>query len=271
MKSLSFLCVIAVSSFFCNKAEGADFNVVAFSTAVNDVGHVSFVNEANIWFPQIASEYNFSFVSTTNWNNLNDEYLRDVQVVLFLDTRPENANQRTAFERYMRNGGGWLGFHFAAFALTPSTYPQNWNWYHNDFMGVGQYEGNTWKPTPAIVRTENMNHPVTRNIPLLFFSSTNEWYKWERDITTNPDIDILLAIDESSFPLGTGPNPWEIWHSGYYPIVWSNKNYKMVYMNMGHNDIDYADNNRPISSTFASPEQNRLIIDSILWAAGQIN
>jgi len=27
----------------------------------------------------------------------------------------------------------------------------------------------------------------------------------------------------ASFPLGTGPKPYEIWHSGYYPVVWTNK------------------------------------------------
>lgn len=55
----------------------------------------------------------------------------------------------------------------------------------------------------------------------------------------NPDIKILLSIDPTSFPLGTGPKQSEIWHSGYYPVVWTNKKYKMLYINMGHNDIDY--------------------------------
>jgi hypothetical protein len=34
----------------------------------------------------------------------------------------------------MKNGGAWLGFHFAAFALDKSAYPQNWDWYHNQFL-----------------------------------------------------------------------------------------------------------------------------------------
>ena len=55
----------------------------------------------------------------------------------------------------------------------------------------------------------------------------------------NPDIDILLAVDSSSFPLGTGPKPHEIWHEGYYPVAWTNRKYRMIYFNFGHNDIDY--------------------------------
>ena len=36
-------------------------------------------------------------------------------------------------------------------------------------------------------------------------SSPNEWYRWSNDLRKNPDIKILLSIDSSSFPLGTGP------------------------------------------------------------------
>jgi uncharacterized protein len=69
-----------------------------------------------------------------------------------------------------------------------------------------------------------------------------------------------------SFPLGTGPKPYEIWHEGDYPVVWTNKNYKMLYINMGHNDIDY-ENTPPeeLSSTFKNEIQNKLILDGLLW------
>ncbi|MEO7309215.1 MAG: ThuA domain-containing protein [Chitinophagaceae bacterium] len=129
----------------------------------------------------------------------------------------------------MKNGGGWIGFHFAAFALTPSDYPQNCDWSQNEFLGAGQYRGKTWKPTPAVLRVEDSTHPVTRKLPITFASSPNKWYCWERDLRQNPDIRILLSDDSSSFPLGTGPNPHEIWHSGFYPVVWTNKNYKKCY------------------------------------------
>jgi hypothetical protein len=82
----------------------------------------------------------------------------------------------------------------------------------------------------------------------------------------NPDIKILVSIDSSSFPLGTGPKLNEIWHSGYYPIVWTNIRYKMLYFNMGHNDMDYENKtNKQLSSTFSSEIQNKLIIDGLLW------
>jgi hypothetical protein len=245
------------------------FKVIAFYTAKNDQAHISYVHEANQWFPAMAKKYHFIYDSTDNWDNLNARFLAKYQVVLFLDTRPEKPAQREAFKAYMDKGGAWMGFHFAGFALTPSDYPQNWDWYHNDFLGSGSYVSNTWRPTAAFLRVEDKTHPATQHLPTVFKSAPNEWYRWSNDLRNNPDIRILLSIDSTSFPLGTGPKQHEIWHSGYYPVVWTNKRYKMLYFNMGHNDIDYEHKtNKTLSYTFANELQDRLIIDGLLWLGG---
>jgi hypothetical protein len=260
------LCFLHVKAQKANKVK---FNIIAFYTAKNDEAHISYVQEANRWFPEMAGKYHFAYDSTSNWKNLNAEFLAKYQVVLFLDTRPEDPAQREAFQKYMENGGGWMGFHFSAFALTPSDFTQNWDWYHNTFLGSGQYKSNTWRPTSAVLRVEDRKHPATKHLPKTFKASPNEWYRWQNDLTKNPDIDILLAIDSTSFPLGTGPKQSEIWHSGYYPVAWSNRNYKMVYVNMGHNDMDYEHKynkfTTTLSSTFASAEQDKFIIDALFW------
>ena len=113
------------------------FKVVAFYTARNEPPHISFVREANRWFPEMAAQHNFTYEATTNWHQLNQSFLANYQVVIFLDTRPEGAAERQAFEEYMKRGGAWMGFHFAGFALTPSEYPHNWEWYHDPFLGAG--------------------------------------------------------------------------------------------------------------------------------------
>ena len=274
-----FLLTITLILFCCStacygieKRGTPEFKVIAFYTAKNDAAHISFVHEANRWFTRIAGKYNFTYDSTNNWNNLNARFLADYQVVIFLDTRPDSIIQRDAFKKYMEKGGAWMGFHFAAFALTPSDYPQNWDWYHNQFLGSGEYKGNTWRPTKAVLRIENHNHPSTRNLPETFISSPNEWYSWKNDLRKNPDIQILLSIDSTSFPLGTGPKLYEIWHNGYYPVVWTNKNFKMLYVNMGHNDIDYENKtNRELSFTFGNESQDKLVIDALLWLGSEGN
>ncbi len=247
------------------------FKVIGFFTAKNDQAHISFVHEANKWFPKMAEKYGFSYDSTNDWNNMNDAFLANYQVVLFLDTRPDVPAQREAFKKYMDNGGGWLGFHFSAFALTPSDFNQDWNWYHEEFLGSGQYGSNTWRPTSAILRVEDKKHPVLKGLPETFKVQPNEWYRWEHDLRTNPNIKILLSIDSTSFPLGTGPKQNEIWHSGYYPVVWTNTHYKMVYFNMGHNDIDYEHHtNKDLSlSLGVNAEEDKLILNALMWAAGK--
>lgn len=244
------------------------FKVIAFYTAKNDAAHISYVHEANRWFPKAAAENGFTYDSTNNWNNMNDAYLAQYQVVLFLDTRPEIAAQRDAFKRYMDKGGAFMGFHFAGFALNGSTYAQNWDWYHAQFLGAGEYQGNTWRPTSAVLRVEDNAHPATSGLPVTFKSQPNEWYSWKTDLKTKPDIRILLSIDPASFPLGTGPKAHEIWHSGYYPVVWTNRNYKMLYINMGHNDMDYGGTGKELSFTLANETQNKLILDGLMWLGG---
>lgn len=246
-----------------------DFHVLAFFTGQKDQAHISFLGEAVRWFPEQGTKHGFAFDTTSDWRRLTDTVLARYQVVVFLDTRPEDPAQRAAFQRYMERGGAWMGFHFAAFALDHSVYPANWTWYHDTFLGSGSYASNTWRPTSAVLRVEDPNHPTTRRLPHTFRSSPSEWYRWQRDLRANPDIDVLLAVDSTSFPLGTGPKPHEIWHAGYYPVAWTNRKYRMVYFNFGHNDIDYEHRidttNRTLSHTLGNPVQDRLIVDALRW------
>jgi uncharacterized protein len=266
--------LLAVASIALSQTAGqkgsSKFKVIAFYTERNDLAHISFVHEANKWFPKMASQNNFIYDSTNDWSKLNTDALSQYQVVLFLDTRPDAPEQRAAFKKYMENGGAWMGFHFAGFALTPSEFPENWDWYHNEFIGAGQYVSNTWRPTSAVLRVEDNKHPAVKGLPTTFKSSPNEWYRWEKDIRNNPDINILLSIDSTSFPLGTGPKQDEIWHSGYYPVAWTNKKYRMIYTNMGHNDIDYENKtNKELSFQFDNEVQNKFILDALLWLGGR--
>lgn len=266
--ALSFLTILTISqlNFSCSPGVVKKHEVLAFYTGKNDAAHVSFVKEASSWFKKISDSLDLSFDTTNNWSRLKSCKPGKPDIIVFFDTRPEDASDREAFRKYMDEGGAWIGFHFAAFALTPSDFPQNWDWYHLDFLGSGQYVSNTWRPTPAILKVENKEHPALKDIPARFTASPNEWYRWEKDLTQNKNIEILCSIDTSSYPLGTGPKLHEIWHEGYYPVVWTNRNYRMIYINMGHNDIDYDNKtNRELSFTFRNTIQDKLVINALQW------
>ena len=59
----------------------ARFSVLAFYTGRDDLAHVSFVGEANRWFPETARAHGFGYESTTDWTRLNAELCRAYQVV----------------------------------------------------------------------------------------------------------------------------------------------------------------------------------------------
>jgi uncharacterized protein len=267
--ALGFLVVAGCSHATGARTAEPSFRVLAFFTGKQDQAHISFLGEAVRWFPQQAAAHGFTFDTTSDWSRMNDSALAPYRVVVFLDTRPEDPAQRAAFQRYVERGGGWMGFHFAGFALGKSAYPADWPWYHDTFIGAGEYASNTWRPTSAVLRVEDPWHPAMRGLPHTFRSNPSEWYRWQKDLRTNPDIDILLAIDSTSFPLGTGPKLHEIWHSGYYPVAWANRKYRMIYFNFGHNDIDYEHKydttNKTLSYTLGNPVQDRLIVNALLW------
>ncbi|PSL27509.1 carbohydrate-binding protein [Chitinophaga ginsengisoli] len=261
MRMFALFVMLLLSAAFHVQAQTPRFKVIAFYHGTYDAAHIAFCKEANQWFPAIAAQYNFSYEATTNWSNLNPSFLSQYQVVLFLDDSPTDPAQRSAFQQYMQNGGGWMGFHVSAYTDNAA----GWSWYYNTFLGSGNFQTNTWGPTSATLRVEDNTHPSTKRLPTTYTSAVSEWYSWSNDLRNNSNIKILTSVDPVSFPLGTDPN--QSWYSGYYPIMWTNKNYKMLYANFGHDAMNYS-TNTATSSTFASEMQNRFIIDGLLWLGG---
>ena len=233
------------------------YKVVAFyDQSSGDMAHDNFNSEAIPWFTQQSKSRGFAFVATSNMGDMNANYLKGVDVALFLNSRPWDGGQQQAFKKYVENGGGWIGFHATAYADNS----QGWNWFSYDFLGCGKFKSNTWGPTAMTAKTENKGHALTKGLPDKFKSPVSEWYGWEKDLRQNKDIKILWSIDQSSFPVGTDPN--QSWYSGYYPICWTNTKFNMMYCNFGHNDMDYAKKQRK-SSTFTEPTVNTWLLTAI--------
>jgi len=240
-------------------ASAADpFRVLAFYSGSFDAAHIDFEKEAREWFPVAGAQNGFTFEATTDWSRMNATGLAPYKVIMVLDDTIPTA-QRAAFQTYVSNGGGYLGFHVSAF----TTNANSWSWYYNTFLGSGNFQTNSWLPTAETLRIGDRNHPSTVGLPATIQSSVSEWYSWSNDLRQNPNINILASIDASSFPVGTT----QVWNSGFFPIMWTNRNYKMLYANFGHNGMNYATNTRT-SSTFASAQQNQWLIQGILWLGG---
>jgi len=242
------------------------FKVIAFwnastSPVEHEEAHEIASEQANAWFSQAAINYSFFYNTTQSWNDMNDKFLSNYDVILLLDARPEDLPPRNAYERFMDRGGATIIFHYAGFVLDCSEIPNNWTWYHNILIGSGQFVQNTWEPSDIMMHVENVNHPVTKGLNVTFRSTPNEWYSWQTDLRGVPTIDILLTMDLSTFPVGTQSG--NIFYPNFYPVAWTNKNYNMIYVNWCHPYI--SDDHSYISDCYASVEQNQFMLNSIIW------
>jgi YVTN family beta-propeller protein len=225
--------------------QSSRFRVLAFYSENTEPDHVDFAKDALKFLSQQAASEQFTLDTTTRWDDLNDERLKNCQLVIWLNESPSNAEQRRAFERYMEHGGAWLGFHAAAY----NDKDTKWQWFVH-FLGGAVFDTNSWPPLPARLSIDTPAHPVTAKVPSNFESPPNEWYVWNPSSRLNKDVQVLVTLNASNYPIGLK----DVLTSGDLPVVWSNTKYKMLYMNMGHGD-----------KIFTSPTQNQLIDNAVNW------
>ena len=227
------------------QAQQPAFHVLAFYSETVEHDHVDFAHQAIKFYTAAAQRDHFDFTSTTNWDDLNAANLAHYQLILWLDDQPHTPPQRAAFEQYMEHGGGWLGFHIAAYNDSDT----HWPWFIS-FLGGGVFYGNNWPPLPATLTVDDKSHPITKRLPAEFLSPPNEWYIWKPSPRLNKDVKVLLTLSPSNYPLGFK----DTLEGGDLPVVWTNTQYRMLYMNMGHGDRIFTDDT-----------QNHLFEDAILW------
>jgi uncharacterized protein len=230
-------------------AQQPAFHVLAFYTDKGEPDHVAFAKQALAFYTELAKKDHFTFDVTTHWEDLNAEKLKGVEVVMWVNDFPAKGEQRVAFESYMKNGGGWVGFHVSAYNDADT----HWPWLL-EFLGGGVFYGNNWPPLPAKLILEDPPHPVTRRLGPTLDAPANEWYLWKPSPRLNKDVKVLLALAPENYPIGLK----DTISGGDLPVVWTNTKYRMLYLNMGHGD-----------KIFTSAEQNKLFEDAVLWMGGR--
>ena len=240
--SLIFLLLLSLYNL---RAQFPRFKALAFYSEDVEQAHVEFAHDAIKFFEDLSSGDGFVFETTSNMNDLNAENLKDYSVIIMLNDSPRTEEQRKAFQKYMEEGGGWFGFHFSAY----NDGSTNWPWFL-DFLGGGVFWRNNWPPMPAKLLVNNALHKVTWALPRTFVSPINEWYQWKPSPRLNPDVEVLVSLSEDNYPFGLK----DIIPDGDCPVVWTNKKFRMIYMNMGHGNRIFTD-----------PTQNMLIISGFRW------
>lgn len=239
------LLILSLGSLKAQKPRFPRFKVLAFYSKTVESAHVDFANDAIKFFKDLTVGRGFVFDTTSNMSDLNTAKIKDYQLVMMLNDFPHNAAQREAFKDYMENGGGWFGFHVAAY----NDKTTNWPWFVN-FLGGAVFYNNNWPPLPAKLVVEDPAHPVTKGLPDAFISPINEWYQWKPSPRERKNIKVLASLSPDNYPLGLK----DIIRDGDTPVIWTNTDYRMIYLNMGHGP-----------HVFTDATQNKLIIAALRW------
>lgn len=228
-----------------NYANAPRFKALVYYTQHAEEAHYQFSLQAVEFFKKLNYGKGFVLDITMDLSQYPYEKLKDYNVVVMLDGYPNTKAERDAFEKYMENGGGWVGFHVAAY----NDKNTNWPWFV-DFLGGGVFYCNNWPPQPVLVEVDNENHPVTKNLPASFVAPSSEWYQWNPSPRANKDVEVLLSLSPKNYPLGIK----DVVNFGDFPIVWTNTKYRMIYLNMGHGDEEFTD-----------ATQNLLFVNAFRW------
>jgi len=217
--------------------------------------HKAFTDSALAWLGEKAGTYNLALTPITRVTPVDQEYLKQFDVILQLDYAPYNWPDAAfeAFEDYIDNGrGGWVGLHHATLLGEFDGFPM-WQWF-SDFMGGIRYENYMADLSDGTVVTEDDKHPVLRNVPASFVIPDDEWYIYDKSPRDNPSIQVLAHVDEASYS-----NPAGI-EMGDHPVIWTNtaKPARNVYFQFGHSP-----------KLMDVPAFRQLLVNAILYAAGR--
>lgn len=167
---------------------------------------------------QLGLKNNFDVDTTENADAFTEENLKKYASVIFLSTTGDvlNDKQQIAFERYIQSGRGFVGIH----AATDTEY--DWPWYGKL---VGAYFVSHPEVQEARFVIKDKNHPSTKFFTDSVWMHKDELYNF-KDI--NPDIKVLMTIDESTYKGGK--------NGKFHPFSWYH-NYdggRAFYTSMGH-------------------------------------
>ena len=195
---------------------------------------------------ELGAANGFSVTQTQDPTVFTDAELRKYAAVVFFTDGENTLNhaQRTAFERYLHRGGGFVGLH-----STSNMDKADWPWWE-ELLG-GAFFDNHPPIQPATMHVEDATHPATAHLPAQW-QWTDEWYNFTAD-PRDKNVHVVLSVDESTYTggqMGAG-----------HPIAWCS-NYdggRTFYTAIGHQVEHYDD-----------PLMRGHILGAIRWAAGVV-
>lgn len=201
-----FLLISIMGLWSCQNKRSEDPKVLIFSKTAGY--HHASIPAGIAAIQKLGAENGFAVDTTTNSELFTDENLKQYSTVIFLSTTADVLNhyQEAEFERYIQSGGGFVGIHAAA----DTEY--EWGWYNRlvggyfaDHPGINDPNPNVQSGQITVVDASNASTSFLPNP----WERTDEWYSYKK---MNPDVKVLLTLDENSYKGGMD--------MGEHPIAW---------------------------------------------------
>lgn len=216
------LMLMATGAMACSHTRKGPPRVLVFSKTA------AFYHESipagNRALMKLGAENGFDVDTTTNAEWFNKDTLQHYSAVVFLSTTGDvlNGQQEAAFEQYLKAGGGYVGIHAA------SDCEYDWEWYGK--MAGAQFKNHP-HPQPATLHVVDAQHPATEGLPETF-DYDDEWYNFSK---MNPDVNVLLTIDETTYRGGQ--------HGDFHPMAWYHEygGGRAFFTALGHSEAAFSD------------------------------
>lgn len=173
---------------------------------------------------KLGAENGFEVDATEDSLDFSPSHLKQYSAVVFLSTTMNvlGEAEQSAFESYIRAGGGYVGIHAAA----DTEY--EWPWY-------GKLAGAWFQSHPktqhAAIQVVDKQHAATSFLPERW-ERLDEWYNFKN---INPDVKVLAKLDEKTYEGGkNGDN---------HPIAWYHdfEGGRAFYTGGGHTKESYKE------------------------------
>lgn len=214
--------ILLISCFLFLSPNNPNDKVLVF-TKTTDYRHDSIETGVET-LAELGKKNGFEIRHSEDAHVFSTENLAQFKLVVFLNTTGDilNETQQSTFEKYLRNGGNYMGIHAAA----DTEY--DWPWYGKL---VGAYFLNHPEKSNAEIVKVDYSHPACQHLPERW-ARFDEWYNYK---AISPDIKVLLELDETTYKGGeNGPN---------HPIAWYHEyeGGRSFYTGMGHTKESYSE------------------------------
>ena len=198
----------------------------------------SSIKEGIAAITKMGVENNFLTEATEDSTAFTDENLAKYKAIIFLSTTGNvlGEEQQKALENYIHKGGGFVGIH----AATDCEY--DWPWYVK--MVGASFNGHPHQQMAKLLVTDK-DTIATKHLPDVW-ERKDEWYNFKN---MNPDVHVLLRIDESSYEGGkNGDNHPMAWYHAF-------EGGRAFYTELGHT-----------KESFTEPEYLQHLLGGIKYA-----